>query len=172
MIGLQRGTVQLASYSQDWAKAFMDEKKRLEDVMGDMVVAFEHVGSTAVPGLAAKPIIDIEVGLRKFEDYKELVPIAEKLGYQYMPDRIFKDYVFMPKGPEGRRTHYLHFALFDSDEWQSVVRFRDILRANPKLRDEYAALKYTLAKKYRTNRSAYTEAKASFIQSCLRSNQL
>jgi len=163
MIGLRRGAVMLVEYDPTWASEFEREKQLLLDVFGNKVVAIEHIGSTAVPGLPAKPIIDIEVGLRKFDDYKELVPLAETLGYIFMPDRIFDGYVFMPKGPEERRTHYLHFAAFNSDEWNNVIRFRNILRANPKIRDEYAALKAKLATANTNDRANYAANKADFI---------
>jgi GrpB-like predicted nucleotidyltransferase (UPF0157 family) len=168
MIGLQRGTVTLAEYDPAWTNEFEQEKRLLQQVFKDRVLAIEHIGSTAVPGLAAKPIIDIEVGLCKLDDYKELVPLVEALGYHFMPDRIFDEYVFMPKGPEERRTHYLHFAAVGSNEWNNVIHFRDILRANPKIRDEYAAIKSELAAANANDRSTYTTRKAEFICQVLR----
>ena len=81
-----------------------------------------------------------------------------------MPERVFEDYAFMPKGSESCRTHYLHFAAINSDEWRNVIKFRDVLRANPKLRDEYALLKTKLAATNATNRQVYTAAKATFIE--------
>lgn len=164
MIGLKRGAVALVDYDPTWPDEFAQEKRRLEEAFGDKVVEIVHVGSTAVPGLTAKPIIDIEVGLSKLEDYKELIPLAENLGYYFMPERVFEDYVFMPKGSESCRTHYLHFAAINSDEWRNVIKFRDVLRANPKLRDEYALLKTKLAATNATNRQVYTAAKATFIE--------
>ena len=166
MIGLRRGTVQLADYDPDWPVEFEKEKRLLERAFGDRVVAIEHVGSTAVPGLSAKPIIDIEIGLRHFEDWHGLVPLAEKAGYSFMPERVFEDYVFMPKGAEDCRTHYLHFAAVDSSEWQHVIRFRDALRRDQKLRDEYAALKRHLSETHQ-NRAEYTQAKTAFIEKAL-----
>lgn len=164
MIGLKRGMVQLVVYDPHWLEEFEKEKHLLMETFGDKIVAIEHVGSTAVPGLIAKPIIDIEVGLRQFDNYKELISLAETVGYTYMPERVFEDYVFMPKGPEDCRTHYLHFAAFDSDEWRNVIRFRDVLRTDPQMRDEYAALKTKLASAHETDRQAYTAGKTAFIQ--------
>lgn len=167
MIGLQRGTVHLSPCDSAWADDFEKEKKLLLDAFGDKVLAIEHVGSTAVPGLSAKPIIDIEIGLRKLNDYKMLIPLAEKLGYQFMPDRVFEDYVFMPKGSENCRTHYLHFATIDSDEWRNILRFRDLLRSDSILRDGYASLKAKLAAQNSQDRESYTTAKTDFIRKSL-----
>ena len=167
MISLRRGTVSLVPYDSTWANEFDKEKAILEQAFGDKVLAIEHVGSTAVPGLAAKPIIDIEIGLEKFDDYKELVPLAESVGYQFMPDRIFDEYVLMPKGSEDCRTHYLHFAVVGSDEWNNVIGFRNILRSNSRLRDEYADVKAKLASANTSNRAAYTVAKSDFIERAL-----
>lgn len=166
MIGLKRGTVQLVDYDSSWAAEFEKEKQLLTKVLGGKVVRIEHIGSTAVPGLSAKPVIDIEVGLRNFDDYKRLIPLAEKLGYHFMPDRIFGTYVFMPKGADDCRTHYLHFAEINSSDWNNAIAFRDALRADSKLRNAYASLKYHLASVYE-DRASYTKAKGEFIEQAL-----
>ena len=168
MIGLKRGTIQITDYDPAWAKEFEAEKQLLQSAFKGCTVSIEHVGSTAVPGLAAKPIIDIEVGVAHFADWRSVARLAEKVGYIYMPDRVFEEYVFMPKGPEGCRTHYLHIAAVDSDEWRNVITFRDALRSNTKLRDDYVALKHALAAKF-ANRADYTAAKAEFILTAINS---
>ena len=98
--------------------------------------------------------------------YSEYWSSAEKAGYSFMPERVFEDYVFMPKGAEDCRTHYLHFAAVDSSEWQHVIRFRDALRRDQKLRDEYAGLKRHLSETHQ-NRAEYTQAKTAFIEKAL-----
>lgn len=165
--GLKRGTVKLENYTPAWAKDFAAEKVALEKVYGDATVAIEHVGSTAIPGLIAKPIIDIEVGLKHFDDWRKFVKPLETIGYTFMPDRVKSDEIFMPKGPEERRTHYLHITEFNSHEWQKVIKFRDKLRLNSKLRCEYEELKMDLVKKYFDSRAAYSDAKTRFIMSVI-----
>ena len=162
--GLKRGTVRLENYNPVWATDFVAEKVRLQRVFGGAAVAIEHVGSTAVPGLAAKPIIDIEVGLRHFEVWRGFIKPLESIGYTFMPERVNPDEVFMPKGPEERRTHYLHITWFGSSEWQKTLKFRDSLRANQTLRQEYEQLKQRLAQQFPDGRKAYSAAKANFIE--------
>lgn len=98
-IGLTRGTVKVVEYKPSWAVLFQEEKQHLQEVFGDKVHGIEHIGSTSVPGLAAKPIIDIIVAVYDLAVYKQFVEPLEKLGYEYMPDRVFEDRVFFPKGP-------------------------------------------------------------------------
>jgi GrpB-like predicted nucleotidyltransferase (UPF0157 family) len=163
MNGLKRGTVKLERYSPAWAADFATEKIGLEEVFGEMAVAIEHVGSTAVPGLAAKPIVDIEVGIKNFGDWHSFIKPLEAIGYMFMPERVKPDEVFLPKGSEEKRTHYLHITEFASDEWRKVIAFRDILRSDAELRQQYEDLKVGLARKYRDDRAAYSAAKVQFI---------
>ena len=170
MIGLRRGTVEIMPYDLNWPLEFEKEKHLIQQAFGEHIVAIEHVGSTAVPDMPAKPIIDIEIGVQKFEDWKVIVPLAEKIGYIFMPDRVFEDYVFMPKGDESQRTHYLHIASIDSAEWKNILTFRDILRKNPVMRANYAKLKRKLSKLHGHNRAEYTALKTAFISSALSGN--
>ena len=168
MIGLARGEVKIAAHDASWAQAFALEKELLEQIFGKNVVAIEHIGSTAVPGLSAKPIIDIEVGIARFADWPKLVPLAEKAGYIFMPDRVFVDYIFMPKGSDDCRTHYLHITEYGSQEWYNVIHFRDILRTHTDVRKQYSTLKQSLAQTH-PKRADYTAAKTEFIKHTLSS---
>jgi len=163
-VGLQRGMVELRLYSSAWAQVFEHEKMLLTELFGASATAVEHIGSTAVPGMTAKPIIDIMVGLRNFESWVAFTTALEGAGYVYMPDRVKADEVFMPKGPDKRRTHYLHIVEHGSREWKRCLKFRDLLRDNERLRSEYAALKAVLAQRFPGDRRAYSAAKAAFIE--------
>ena len=164
-VGLRRGTVELRSYDPAWAKEFADERDRLGLALGDDVVGVEHVGSTSVPGLSAKPLIDILLGLRNLSGLDSpVVGVLQRLGYQAMADRVYPERVFMPKGPEDRRTHHLHLVVAGSEEWRAPLRFRDALRADAALRGEYDALKRILAEQHAADRATYSELKADFIQ--------
>lgn len=163
-VGLRRGSVILHAHDPDWAQDFADEKQRLQAIFGDEAGAIEHVGSTAVPGLSAKPVIDIEVGLKDFSKWRQFVAPLESAGYTFMPDRVRADEVFMPKGPETARTHYLHVTQFDSKEWRGVLKFRDRLRADSKTRTEYETLKAILAQQFPGDRAAYAAGKKAFIE--------
>ena len=163
-VGLQRGTVILLPYSSVWAKDFIKEKRVLTAIFGNAAQAIEHVGSTAVPNLSAKPIIDIEVGLKDFSQWRQFVKPLEVVDYLFMPDRIRDDEVFLPKGPEAKRTHYLHITQFDSREWRVVLRFRNELRADSRLREKYEKLKEYLATEFPNDRKAYSAGKQAFIE--------
>lgn len=163
-LGLSRGTVVLQSYDPEWPAAFEQEKALLKSVFGNAAEAIEHVGSTAVPGLSAKPIIDIAVGLRNFQRWSEFTDKLVRLGYTFMEDRVRDVEVFMPKGSETERTHYLHITQYGSTEWQNMLRFRDAMRSNAALHEAYERLKQKLARKHSDDRKAYTAGKEAFIQ--------
>jgi len=161
--GLPYGTVTLSPYDSAWPTAFEYEKKALELIFGAHANAIEHVGSTSVPELSATPIIDIAVGLGNFAEWPSFVDQLQTEGYVFMQDRVKPTEVFMPKGPEAHRTHYLHITQFGSMEWNNMVVFRNALRLDSELRQSYERLKTQLAAQYPDNREAYSQGKATFI---------
>ena len=114
VLGLKRGTVQVVSYNPAWPELFLAEQRRLQLALGVDSSLIVHVGSTAVPGLAAKPIIDILVAIDDLADYERYIPLLADLGYTFMPERVFADRVFLPKGLPERRTHHLSLVAKDS----------------------------------------------------------
>lgn len=163
-IGLKRGTVQVVPYNSEWTQLFQKEKARLKAALGDRIHDVEHIGSTSVPGLVAKPIIDMIASVDSLEVYKVLTQPLESLGYEFMPERVFSDRIFFPKGPRENRTHHLSLVLKDSPGWHGPIQFRDYLMANSKAREEYQELKLELANKYPSERASYTKAKETMIQ--------
>jgi GrpB-like predicted nucleotidyltransferase (UPF0157 family) len=167
MLGLQRGTVRLVPYTAQWARLFAAERRRIESALGALALAVEHVGSTAVPGLCAKPILDIGVAVRRSADAAACVAPLMRLGYEYLGDRRGTGGHFFAKGDDARRTHYVHVVAHDSAEWADYLRFRERLRADAAARDEYAQLKVALAAAHATDRESYTRAKEAFIRRIL-----
>lgn len=163
-IGLKRGTVQVVPYNMAWPQLFADEKKHLEAALGNLIHGIEHIGSTSVPGLSAKPIIDMIAAVDSLEGYEKFIRPLEALGYEFMPERVFADRVFFPKGPRENRTHHLSLVVKDSPGWHDPIRFRDYLIANPKVREAYQKLKLELASKHPNDRASYTKAKETMIQ--------
>lgn len=163
-IGLKRGTVSVVEYQPSWVAAFDEEKQQLLDALGDNVSGIEHVGSTSVPGLAAKPIIDMLAAVDDLSVYKRLIEPLTALGYEFMPERVFADRVFFPKGPRENRTHHLSLAVKNSDGWNKTIAFRDYLRENASARDKYQSFKTQLAAKYPNDRASYTKAKEQLIE--------
>jgi len=96
-IGLKRGTVKVVDYDPNWPQEFEAEKQRLIDTFGNEVLAIEHIGSTSIPGLAAKPIIDMVAAVKSFDDLQVFMEGLQKLGYEYIPERMFDNRKFFPK---------------------------------------------------------------------------
>lgn len=164
MIGLKRGTVRLEEAHDEWAKDFAEEKKLLIETLGEHIQAIEHVGSTAIPGVPAKPIIDIRIAISSLDDshIEEFVEPLKKLGYSYM--HKYPDRHFFAKGPEENRTHHISIVRADSEiGWRDAILFRDYLRQNKKAREEYSSLKEKLAQQFAEDRASYTKAKETFI---------
>jgi GrpB-like predicted nucleotidyltransferase (UPF0157 family) len=168
-IGLKRGTVKIEDYDPNWPKEFEVEQQRLLETFGDKILAIEHIGSTSIPGLAAKPIIDMVAAVKSFDDLEEFIDGLQKLGYEYMPERMFNDRKFFPKGPRESRTHHLNLVLQGNfEQWVKPIAFRDYLRNHSQEREEYAKLKTTLANKHANDRATYTRLKDSFFHSVLK----
>ena len=143
------------------------EERELLGALGSVILDIEHIGSTSVPGLAAKPLIDIIVSVSSLNDYKKAIKPLEALGYEYMPERVFSDRVFFPKGPGENRTFHLSLVEKNSKQWTETLIFRDYLRSHPQKRDEYMNLKEDLAQRFADDRKSYTEGKDAFIKSVL-----
>ena len=164
------GDIVVVEYDPSWPARYERERAGIVEALGDVmegVVAVEHVGSTAVPGLAAKPIIDIIVGVRELPVGEGCIQPLESLGYEYrglLETGIPGRYYFRKGNP---RSHHLHMVQHGTEFWQRHLLFRDLLRERPAVAQEYASLKKELALQYRTDRLAYTEAKTPFIDAAL-----
>jgi len=174
MLGLRRGKVKLLPYSPKWANLFGKEKQLLKKTFGKTIIGIEHVGSTAIPGMPAKPIIDINVGVKSMKIARETKNQFKKIGYEHRPvapgrTKIdLKGQELYVKGPEARRTYYVHVTVYNSNYWKKYVFFRDHLRQNLAAAKQYAELKKKLAKKYPNDRYTYTEKKEVFINKILK----
>jgi GrpB-like predicted nucleotidyltransferase (UPF0157 family) len=131
--------------------------------LGDLALAIEHVGSTAVPGLPAKPIIDLAVALAGLDRADAAGLRLVGAGYERQPAGDFTGRVFMARFVEGRRHAHLSLTTLDSEFWRLHLLFRDRLREDPALAAEYEALKRRLAARHRADRQAYVEGKTAFV---------
>jgi GrpB-like predicted nucleotidyltransferase (UPF0157 family) len=166
-VNRESGEVVLLEYDSAWSARFEEIRAHIERACGDLIVCVEHVGSTAIPGMAAKPIIDLQPGLRRFEDGFGCVEPMIALGYESrgewgIPGRHY----FARDEPDGLRVH-VHMLVLDSERWHEMPLFRDYLCAHPDGAGAYEALKRELAERFRTRRDLYTDAKADFVQSVL-----
>lgn len=159
--------VRLAPYDQAWPALFEVERTALEAGIGGWVTGgIHHVGSTAVPGLEAKPIVDVLVGVEDLETSRACFGRLAALDYLYAPYRDHEMHWFCKPHPS-HRTHHLHLVPTASPRYAAELAFRDRLRADPDLPRDYLALKRELAARFPDDREGYTEAKAGFIEKAL-----
>jgi D-beta-D-heptose 7-phosphate kinase/D-beta-D-heptose 1-phosphate adenosyltransferase len=159
--------IRVVPYDPRWPAMFEEDRRRIMEVVGAHVLAVEHIGSTSVPGLAAKPIIDVMVGLRSLEDAPLCVTPLHELGYVYVPrhEIIMPERRYFRRGPSGASTHHLHMVELGGDFWVEHLLFRDYLRARPEAARDYEDLKKRLADAHGPDRASYTDAKTDFIRS-------
>ncbi|MDF1964060.1 GrpB family protein [Priestia megaterium] len=155
--------VVIEKYTSNWALSFKEEQKFLSGIMSNKAISIEHIGSTSVKGLGAKPILDIMVGVRNLEEVDDFIEPLSNIGYEHVFHREFPNRRFFRKGLWRAGTHHLHIYKYESEEWNNNILFRDYLRKYTDIRDQYNQLKLKLAQKYTFDRVAYTEAKAPFI---------
>jgi GrpB-like predicted nucleotidyltransferase (UPF0157 family) len=159
--------IRLAAYNPDWPARFEEERVEVEDAIGDWLVGgVHHVGSTAVPGLEAKPIIDILAGIRNLDESRACFEPLAQLGYMYAPYLPDEMHWFCKPHPS-RRTHHLHLVPADSKRYLEELAFRDRLREDPGVAEKYVTLKRRLAARFANDRETYTEAKSTFIREAL-----
>ena len=161
LLGLAHGKVALVESHAGWAVLYESERERLLQAVGALIVGIEHFGSTSIPGIKAKPILDIMLGLSDFADGFRLVPPMQALGYDYVGTQMVpNDHLFGLGEP---RTHLVHAVVHGGHHWVRNLRFRDRLRAERSLAADYEALKIDLAARFANSRADYTAAKQSFI---------
>jgi len=159
-------TVVLAEYDPRWPELFEAEKRRILEAIGPRVLAIEHVGSTAVPGMPAKPVIDVLVGTRNVAATADACTAPlQSIGYEYIPRPALSDRRFFRRGAWLLECMYhLHMVELGGETWNRYTVFRDALRADPEVARGYHELKRQLAAEYRFDRGTYTAEKNSFIE--------
>jgi GrpB-like predicted nucleotidyltransferase (UPF0157 family) len=160
--------VVIYDYDARWPVQFEAEKARILAAIGGHVVAVEHIGSTSVSGLGAKPTLDILIAVQHLEDTTACIEPLQALGYQYVPEfevQLPERRYFRKGAPH--HTHHIHMVEFGSDFWTRQLLFRDYLRGHPESAQAYETLKRQLAGQYGTDRDGYTNAKSEFILSIL-----
>lgn len=180
--------IEIVPYNPDWKNKFEEEKKFLSELLREFNPEIEHIGSTAIEGLGAKPIVDIQIGMRKYEDLDAIVDIMIEAGYVYykkyedvLPGRryfvkaanpnndVLPKVLYTYDDNFDRKEHphlfHIHSVELDSDWWRRHIAFRDYLRNNNESRDEYYKLKVELARKEWEDKNDYTDAKTDFVKS-------
>ena len=155
--------VRIVPYDGAWPVMAGQELRRIRDVVGDIAVGLEHVGSTAVPGLAAKPVIDLQLSVAVMEPCERYVAPLERLGYLFAPAPESPGYHFFARPPERPRTHHLHVCETGSEHELRHVAVRDFLRSHPDEVTRYAALKREVVARHQQDRLAYIDGKDAYL---------
>lgn len=164
-LGLRQKMVRLEEPNPRWAEAFETEAARIAVALRGLGASVEHCGSTSLPAIPAKPIIDILVGLPVPVDVAAVAAALGPIGYEHATWAGVPGHEVFGKGEP--RTHLLHVVPHEEDAWARMLGFRDALRSDPALAAEYAALKRDLAARFPDDRSAYTDGKSGFVERVL-----
>lgn len=158
--------IRVEPYKKEWPILFQQEKDRILEKIQQWVVAVEHVGSTSIPGLPAKPTIDMCLIVKSFElADKHIIEKLTSVGYQYLPklENTIPDRRYVQLLDKGEHKFHIHIVEEDSERQEHYILIRDYLRENPQDANEYAKLKQKLSEQYTHDRAAYTDGKAEFI---------
>ena len=165
MLGLKKNENRLVDYDPEWQAAYEAERQRIATALGNTALAIEHIGSTSVPGLRAKPILDILVGVATLADWEKCHAPLVALGYDYAVNAgIPNHYIFGRGRDETERTHLVHIVEHASPTWDSEILFRDALRSDPELCRAYVEAKEAAIRAAPTVRSEYNAHKSAFVQ--------
>jgi GrpB-like predicted nucleotidyltransferase (UPF0157 family) len=156
-------TIELTPYSPNWPTKFELEAQQLVKVFGDLLISIHHIGSTAIPGIKAKPIIDIMVVVQELEKVEDFNPEMIRLGYSPRGEAGIPGRRFFRKDSDGTRSHHVHIYARGHEAIQTQLNFRDYLRAHPEEALAYSRMKEALAVEYRYDSETYTESKTGFI---------
>lgn len=169
MIGLAMGTVKVVPYDADWPTLFQAEKEGLLRVLQPLAAPaqIEHVGSTAVRGLPAKPIVDVVIGFRGMGDLRRGLALLAQSGRQYVKGANQPGMLFMAKGEPGQRSFHYHLVLHGTPAWRKLIVFRDYLRRHPGAATEYGELKLRLAERYGESRQDYSTSKKPILRAIM-----
>lgn len=169
ILGLPKDVLQFLPYNPEWKRLFEEEKQQLQSVIGKNILDIQHIGSTSIPGIIAKPILDIGIAVHNFEQAALSIEPITRIGYTYRGEKgISKRHFFIKGNPT---THHLHMFEIESTNWKNHLIFRDYLRQNLEIVKQYAELKIQLLQKYKGDRDAYQEAKKPFIEQVLKQAQ-
>lgn len=165
-MGLRNGTVTLEQNYLKWLRMFNSEKQILKDIFGELALRIEHIGSTSVEGLKAKPIVDIAVAINNFNDIEK---IKTRLESTYiLKENSHSDEILLIKEDSEITYFLIHVMRIDSKRYKDTIAFRDYIRNNYETMKQYENLKIELAIKYADDRKMYTKSKNDFIQEILK----
>jgi len=155
--------VEVVSYNSNWKKMYKEESEKIKNILNDIIIDIHHIGSTAIPGIKAKPVIDILVEVKDIEAVDQYNHEMEELGYEVMGEYGIPKRRFFRKGGN-KRTHHIHIFQAGNEEIERHINFKEYLITHPDKRREYSKLKEKLANKYTYDVESYTNGKSDFIK--------
>ena len=168
MIGLKTNTVELLPHTTEWEEIAEKTIKLIQRILGDVCIDVQHVGSTSIKWVSAKPIIDIAVAVNELNDVMPYVNVLKENGIVYRKVEDTGQILFLMGDLENDiKTHHIHIVKANSSNWYNYLNFRDYLNARPSKAKEYDELKRKLTIKYSDNRKAYTLGKSKTISKIL-----
>jgi GrpB-like predicted nucleotidyltransferase (UPF0157 family) len=168
ILGVPNDSVFLAEYSRGWIEAFETEREKILQKVKSFGTVIEHIGSTSIPGILAKPIIDIAVGIQMYEGVDQVISKLSEVGYSSRGFRSDTLGIVLELKNGNLRTHCVHLLNMSTRYWDDSIYFRDILRSNSVLREQYQNLKVELSKLFAEDRSQYTKRKNAFVDQILK----
>ena len=155
--------VEVVSYNSNWKGMYKEESEKIKNILSDIIIDIHHIGSTAIPGIKAKPVIDILVEVKNIEAVDRYNNKMEELGYEVMGEYGIPKRRFFRKGGD-KRTHHIHIFQVGNEEIERHIKFKEYLIAHPDKAREYSRLKEELANKYTYDVDNYTNRKSDFIK--------
>ena len=173
MIGLKRGTVRLAAHQGEWINEAENTIKELKSLLGDTAIDIQHIGSTAIPLIHAKPIIDIVIGVQKLSDIQPYIGVLQEKGFVFRGEDV-SGQALLVKGDfeKDLRTHHIHVVEWNGSAWNNYINLRDFLNAFPEKALLYDSCKQKLAMQFSMSRKCYTEGKQKLINTFLEEAKL
>jgi GrpB-like predicted nucleotidyltransferase (UPF0157 family) len=174
-IGLKKGLVKMEKYNPQWREEFVKEKTNLVKIFGNVAKSIEHVGSTSIVGLSAKPIIDIAIGVETLDDVNKVKEGISKFSHYTIKEDNADGEILMRRGIPIKAgedkpdyvTHFIHIMEINGKKYKETIAYRDYLRANNDVLKEYENLNQMLAKKYENDRKTYSNSKDQFVKNVL-----
>ena len=160
---IDKRRVGVASYNPNWKNMYKEESEKIKNILNDIIIDIHHIGSTAIPGIKAKPVIDILVEVKDIEEVDKYNHKMEELGYEAMGEYGIPKRRFFRKG-ENNRTHHIHIFQTGNEEIERHINFKEYLIAHPDKAREYSKLKEELVNKYTYDVENYTNSKSDFIK--------
>ena len=164
--------IKLSDYNYAWPQLAAAEELKLRHALRSLTTTIEHIGSTSIPGIRAKPVIDLMIGVNSLEAAHATIAPLSNHSYGYWEENPFKEHFFfvkrLPADDGGGRSHHVHVVEKSSDFWSSQILFRDYLRQHPTACAFYERIKCELAEKFRNDHDGYTNGKTEFVQEILK----